>query len=200
MRKFRSLIAFVLVAICHSVSAQVGIGTTTPNASAALDVTSTTRGVLIPRLTQTQRNAIVAPATSLLIYQTDGTKGYYYYTGTSWVLLNFNYILQQNLNTNGKYLSGDGLNNGLLLRANGMVLGKGTYASGADLTEAGGGTKLIWYPKKAAFRAGSISTTQWDNANIGNYSAAFGFSNIAKGTNSFAAGYYNNATSLNAIA
>src|SRR6059058_3497114 len=199
MRKSFFLVALALFAICNSLSAQVGIGTTTPNASAALDVTSTTRGVLIPRMSQAQRDAITAPAASLLIYQTDGTKGYYYYNGTSWTLLSFNYVLQQNLNTNGKYLSGDGLNNGLLLRANGIVLGKGTYASGADLTEAGGGTKLIWYPKKAAFRAGGISTTQWDNVNIGNYSAAFGFSNIAKGVNSFSAGYQNNAASLNAV-
>jgi hypothetical protein len=54
-------------------------------ASAMLDITSTTSGVLIPRMTQVQRNAIAAPATSLLIYQTDNTPGYYYYNGTTWV-------------------------------------------------------------------------------------------------------------------
>ena len=56
---------------------------TAANASALLDVSSTAKGVLIPRLTTAQRNAIVAPATSLLIYQTDGTPGYYYNSGTS---------------------------------------------------------------------------------------------------------------------
>ncbi len=62
----------------------VGIGTTSPVASSLLDMRSTTRGLLIPRMTNAQRNLIGAPATSLLIYQTDGTVGYYYYTGSGW--------------------------------------------------------------------------------------------------------------------
>jgi hypothetical protein len=65
---------------------QVGINTATPNASAALDVVSTTSGVLIPRMTQAQKTAIASPATGLLIYQTDATAGFYYYTGSAWTL------------------------------------------------------------------------------------------------------------------
>jgi len=65
--------------------AQIGIGTNTPDNSAALHVESTTQGVLVPRMTQAQRNVIVSPATGLLIYQTDGTSGFYYYNGTIWV-------------------------------------------------------------------------------------------------------------------
>lgn len=55
----------------------VGIGTTTPSASALLEISSTSKGVLIPRLTQAQRSAIVSPAEGLLVYQTDGTVGFY---------------------------------------------------------------------------------------------------------------------------
>jgi hypothetical protein len=150
-------------------------------------------------MTLAQRNAIASPANSLIIYQTDGAPGFYFRSGAVWTLLNFNHVLQQNLNTNGKYLSGDGLNNGLLLQPNGVVLGKGTYASGADMIEAGAGTKLIWYPKKAAFRAGGISSTQWDNVNIGAYSVAFGYSNIAKGSNSASFGYQNTSSNTNAF-
>ena len=62
----------------------VGIGTSTPNTSAKLDVTSTTQGFLPPRMTEAQRNAIASPATGLLIYQTDQTPGYYYYDGSNW--------------------------------------------------------------------------------------------------------------------
>src|SRR6185295_20042693 len=62
-----------------------GIGTTTPNASSLLDVTSTSLGVLVPRMTKTQRDAIVSPATGLLIFQTNSTPGFYYYSGTVWV-------------------------------------------------------------------------------------------------------------------
>ena len=65
----------------------MGINTETPDASAALDITSTTGGVLVPRMTQAQRNQIndpAGPADGLMIYQTDGTPGFYYYNGSSW--------------------------------------------------------------------------------------------------------------------
>jgi hypothetical protein len=65
----------------------VGIGTSSPNASAALDVSSTTKGILLPTMTQTQRNAIASPATGLLVFQTDNTPGFYYYNGTAWVAI-----------------------------------------------------------------------------------------------------------------
>ena len=64
--------------------AQVGINTNTPDASSALDIESTTGGILIPRLTETQRDAISSPATGLMIYQTDQTTGFYFYDGTTW--------------------------------------------------------------------------------------------------------------------
>ncbi|HEX2532541.1 MAG TPA: hypothetical protein VHK69_02330, partial [Chitinophagaceae bacterium] len=57
----------------------VGIGTTAPGASSILEIRSTTKGLLIPRMTMAQRNAIPSPATGLLIFQTDGTPGFYYY-------------------------------------------------------------------------------------------------------------------------
>src|SRR5678815_2471800 len=65
----------------------VGIGTTIPDASALLDLTSTTKGVLLPRMTAAQRTAIVAPATGLQVYQTDGTKGFYYFDGATWTFM-----------------------------------------------------------------------------------------------------------------
>lgn len=51
--------------------AQVGINTSTPNSSAALDITSTDKGILIPRMTTSQKIAITNPASGLLIYDTD---------------------------------------------------------------------------------------------------------------------------------
>jgi len=55
----------------------------TGNNSAALDIKSTTKGLLIPRVTQAQRTSISTPAQGLLVYQSDGTPGFYYYDG-SW--------------------------------------------------------------------------------------------------------------------
>ena len=82
MKQIFTLLAAVL--LTATTYAQVGIGTTTPDASSALDITSTTKGLLIPRMTETQRDAISSPATGLMIYQTDGTVGFYYYNGSSW--------------------------------------------------------------------------------------------------------------------
>lgn len=67
--------------------AQVGIGTTTPESSSILDLSTTSKGMLIPRMTMVQKIAIANPATGLLIYQTDGAEGFWYYTGTTWVPL-----------------------------------------------------------------------------------------------------------------
>lgn len=81
------LIFTVLICTSVSIYAQIGIGTTTPNAKAALDITSTSQGLLFPRMSAIQRNAIIAPPTGLMIYCTDcGTNGEpEYYNGYAWV-------------------------------------------------------------------------------------------------------------------
>tara|TARA_R110002126_G_scaffold281512_2_gene429346 strand:+ start:13738 stop:14619 length:882 start_codon:yes stop_codon:yes gene_type:complete len=69
MKQFFTLLAVVL--LTTTTSAQVGIGTTTPAASAALDITSTTKGLLIPRMTAAQRDAITTPSQGLIIFCTN---------------------------------------------------------------------------------------------------------------------------------
>lgn len=66
---------------------QVGIGTTNPNTSSILDLTATDKGFLLPRMTSAQKTAITTPASGLLLYQTDGTSGFYYYNGASWTYI-----------------------------------------------------------------------------------------------------------------
>jgi hypothetical protein len=64
----------------------VSIGTgAAADPSSMLDVTSTTKGMLVPRMTAAQRTAIGTPANGLLVYQTDAPIGFWYYNGTSWV-------------------------------------------------------------------------------------------------------------------
>jgi hypothetical protein len=65
----------------------VGVGTTTPDSSAALEIKASDKGLLPPRLTGAQRAAIPSPATGLLVYQTDGQAGYYYFSGAAWLNL-----------------------------------------------------------------------------------------------------------------
>jgi hypothetical protein len=73
MKQFYTLLAAVLVTA--STFAQVGIGTNTPDASAALDLTSTTGGLLTPRMTAAQRDAIATPSQGLIIFCTDCASG-----------------------------------------------------------------------------------------------------------------------------
>jgi len=83
------ILTTLIVLLSLGTYAQVGINTdnSTPDNSAMLDVKSTTKGMLIPRMDSAQRVAIATPATGLLVYQTDGTDGFYFYNGTVWVSL-----------------------------------------------------------------------------------------------------------------
>lgn len=78
----RILVLFCLIS-SFNLTAQTGIGTNAPNASAKLEIAATDKGLLIPRLTSTQKGNIATPANGLLIYQTDGVPGFYVNTGTS---------------------------------------------------------------------------------------------------------------------
>ena len=95
--KYMLFITVLLLTICgyNSYSQSLAINTdgSTANASAMLDVKSTVKGLLIPRMSRTERNAITTPATGLLIFQNSPDSiGFYYYNGTAWtwVLSNSN--------------------------------------------------------------------------------------------------------------
>ncbi len=74
------------------------------------------------------------------------------------------------------------------LNADGGFYLKGIYNSGS-IPISGAGTRLLWYPKKSAFRVGAINGTQWDDENTGTYSIAFGYNTTASGNYSTAYGY-----------
>lgn len=89
--KLKTYIASILLLAVSAAYAQVGIGTTAPNASSMLDITSTNSGLLIPRVALTSVSdvtTIASPATSLLVYNSGfSPNGYYYFNGTIWVQL-----------------------------------------------------------------------------------------------------------------
>lgn len=93
-----------LVLLPTFVSAQVAINTdgAAPDASAMLEVSATDRGMLIPRLTAAQRDAISSPATGLMVYVTDDNT-FHYFNGTDWTVVG----LQNNLFTNDGILTSD---------------------------------------------------------------------------------------------
>lgn len=107
-----------------------------PAASSILDVSSTTKGMLVPRMTLAQRGAIVGPVTGLLIYQTDGAAGFWYYDGTVW----------------------NRMGNG-----NGTVTSVGTTAplSGGTITTTG----TISISQAGTSSDGYLSSTDWNTFN-----------------------------------
>ena len=82
----------------------------------------------------------------------------------------------------------------------------GTYITnaGTSLTFSsalqGAGTRMLWYTSQSAFRAGGVTGSQWNETNVGEYSAAFGLDTISDGEASFAAGNASQATGDAAIA
>lgn len=84
--KIKIILSLLLFPISVTFS-QVGIGTITPHPSSLLEVSSVTGGVLVPRMTLAQKTAIIPNAANngLLIYQTDGSAGFWYCNGVAWV-------------------------------------------------------------------------------------------------------------------
>ena len=85
----KNILSIVFLFLCaFSASSQVGIGTDTPAQSSALDITSTEKGFLIPRMTEVEMNAIDSPAQALMIYCLDcPSKGFKYFDGVNWTSL-----------------------------------------------------------------------------------------------------------------
>lgn len=153
LQNTRMLLVLFFFFLLFSASAQVGIGTVTPNASSILDITSNNQGILAPRMTTTERNAISSPAESLLVFDTtDKSFCYYNLTTTSWKKLANDGSIRNNykliksaadlapelalgggssylLNTNTFYEI-----NGLITLASPINLNN-AYVSGADINE-----------------------------------------------------------------
>ncbi len=85
--KLLFLSGIMLLGTKNSNAQSVGIGTTTPDNTAVLDIVSNNKGVLIPRLTTAQRDAILAPANGLMIYNSS-EKGFNFFNGTKWQHVN----------------------------------------------------------------------------------------------------------------
>ncbi len=87
----KSIFIALFLYVPFFLNAQVGIGTTSPHTSAVLELSSNNSGLLIPRMTESQRvNDINNPTAGLLVYQTDGVEGFYYFDGgtSAWIALN----------------------------------------------------------------------------------------------------------------
>ncbi len=210
MKRAVLLIIILMLSCFDNIFAQVGINSdgSQPDSSAMLDVKSTDKGMLIPRMTQSQRDAITTPvATGLIIYQTDNTPGFYFYDGGSWIRMTttsdgntLDEAYDQGGAGAGKNITAD--NGAVRIDGTDGFLVTGTLYSGQSIdTEVTGvGIRMFFYPKKGAFRAGGIDGNQWDDANIGYYSTALGYKTLATGTFSLAIGIETRATNQCSVA
>jgi sugar lactone lactonase YvrE len=128
MKKF--FIFHFLLSLQPVVAQNIGIGTTSPAASAKLDISSTSQGILIPTLTSVQRSTINNPAQGLLVFQTDGTPGFYYFSGISWVNL-----------TNGRPPNSEGFTISANAGVTTTLAGSGSPGA---VDGAGGGASFQW--------------------------------------------------------
>ncbi len=150
MKLKQFVFCMVWVMATLQLNAQTGIGTTTPDVSAKLDISSTTKGLLVPRMTATERGAIATPAKGLLIYQTDGDAGFYVNTGTSssivWTRVNMDWtrtgndisFTGGNISTTGNLTGG----NATTSTISGFAANVTTISEGRNLTAADNG-KII---------------------------------------------------------
>ncbi|MHC1775001.1 MAG: tail fiber domain-containing protein [Lentimicrobium sp.] len=149
-----------------------------PDPSAMLDVKSTTKGVLVPRMTFAQRNAIVSPAAGLMIYQTDNTPGFYFNSRTpanpSWqrgegVFENFNGTVRNTGNNTSDH----------------FVFGHAALPQPGEILN----TRLFFFDKgKGAFRIGNPFGQNWATDSLGSGSLAVGLGAKARGNYSVAFG------------
>ena len=172
-----------------------GIGTAAPNASSILEMVSTTKGLLTPRMTKTQRDAIVTPATGLMIYQTNSTPGFYYYSGTAWTAV-----------------SSKGANTTLSNLVSPTAINQSLLPGTTNTIDLGSSTRLwknAWFGGDASINgltvgtgAGSVSfntaigSTALVSNTSGTSNSAIGFNTLRNNTT----GYYNTASGASALA
>ena len=217
--RFTSLrrgLALAVLFAAGSLAAQaqgVGVGTTAPDASAALDIVSSTKGALLPRLTSIQRGNIANPATGLLVFQTDAPMGFYYNAGTTttpqWQLLNpagdnlGNHTATQALNLGTYALTGTGANlgttRGVGIRADGgLNIGQNTTGNNIYLGYQAGQSNTTGINNQfSGYNSGLSNTTGSNNQFSGNQSGQ----NTTTGSNNqfsgFQSGYSNTMGSNN---
>jgi len=96
MKSIALFITGIIFMMSQCAFAQMAVNTDGSNAetSAMLDVSSTSKGFLAPRMLASDRAGIVSPATGLLVYQTDAPAGYYFYSGSAWIQLSSSQLSQ----------------------------------------------------------------------------------------------------------
>lgn len=166
--KLKKLFLYVCLISNIGAYAQIGIQTNSPDASAALDIVSTNKGLLIPRVTLTSNlnsaSPVTSPATGLLVFNTGANQpvGLYFWDGSSWKLFNVGIVSADYWNVKGNAGTAPGTNflgttdnqdmavytnnsERMRVMANGqVVVGQNTPNSSTDLFSAVSNATQTW--------------------------------------------------------
>jgi hypothetical protein len=208
MKQKSILITMIIICAALRLSAQIAVTTdgSAPDNSAMLDVKSTSKGMLIPRMTLAQRNAIASPAAGLILFQTDNTPGFYFNAGTAvapvWTFLTNNgWSITGNGGTNPALnFIGTTDNNPVNLRVNNQKAGKVGSDGPVFLGYQAGNSNTANYSTGIGYQAMFANTTGNYNSATGYYSLfnnTTGAGNTATGYSSLmwsSTGYENTAT------
>ncbi len=168
-RLLYSTVAMLLVsAATMAQGVSISDSLTDPHPSAMLDVQSTTKGVLVPRLSTAQRTAVANPAAGLLVYDTDQS-GFWFFDGAAWQDLSAGVITYD---ANNNLVGGDSAGSGLTTGANNILLG---LEAGKSIT-AGGNNIAIGPNALAALEGSGNAFNVAIGFNVGRFTQyAFGF-------------------------
>ncbi|MDY0090935.1 MAG: tail fiber domain-containing protein [Flavobacteriaceae bacterium] len=211
MKNITYILLLIAINWCY---AQVGVNTTTPDAILDVKVSDInnpdyTDGILIPRIAQFPATNPGANQNGMMVFLTTlyngNSPGFYWWDNTvpEWKPIDSGAnTLNQAYNQGG---AGAGriitaISGPVLVEGNDGLQVTGTFNSGALLDLENSGTRMFFYPRKAAFRAGSVGGTQWNDTNVGDNSIAFGRNTLASGQYGVAFGNSAYATAEGATA
>ena len=202
--KLKIFLLFFLVISATGSYAQIGIQTNTPDASSALDIVSTNKGLLIPRVTLTSNlnnsSPVTNPATGLLVFNTGANQpvGLYFWNGSSWKLFNVGIVSADYWNVKGNAGTNPATNflgttdnqdmavytnnsERLRVMANGqIVVGQNAPNSGTDLFGAVSDATFTW----ALNGYGNVGGVYGSGGSYGVYGAGGTFGMIGSVNNS----------------
>ncbi|MFT3681647.1 MAG: hypothetical protein QM791_15355 [Ferruginibacter sp.] len=194
MKKLLTFFVFTF-SFLISFSQNVGIGTNTPNASAQLDISSTTKGLLIPRMTSAQRTAIASPAGGLMVYETTSSS-FWFYNGSAWTQIgagggaspwaSSGTNISNSNSGNVGIGSNTGLKEKLSVKGNLFI----THTNPNDITNGGNNATINIHPANIGY--GRVNFLNQDTT-VGAYITYYRLSNLV---NQFSLNHGSNTTQL----
>lgn len=141
------LIVIYCIIIQSDLIAQVGIGTTTPNSNSILDISSTTQGLLTPRLTTIEKNtlgtALGVNDTGLLVFDSTD-KAFYYWNGMTWLLIRIDSVITDDDSTGTIYITSEESTNIPVANVPVKISGSTASENLANFTDGGVNNRLVY--------------------------------------------------------